>query len=819
MQTITKEDIGKFLNGRDEMEHIIKIECGYNDEDVYVIYRDAKNVKRVQIDPFYPIVWTKIEVACKLYQGDKKVIKDKMLSYGIGVKRLKTSPEGGTDVDRMVNGYCLLFYAKKKMSYNQFMKFFKEGGFPIYSDIEDDDQQNYIAVAPIEQYMIYTGKRLFKGYDDYDDLLRMQWDLETTGLDPHTCKINQIGVRTNKGFEIILTVDDKMSEYQAILNFFQIIQDIKPDVISGHNTENFDWNFISVRLEQYGEKLKDCSKAFFPKGVYKKAKQSVLKLGGEMEYYYPTCMWGYNLTDSLFAVRRAQALNSNIKKADLKYITKYSNLNKPNRVYVPGKIIGTTWANTNKTFAFDDSNGQWFEIKNSNKDEYIESEDAYTEKATNRKFQRVTGKYIVERYLLDDLYETDKVEKQYNQANYLVCKMLPVSFEKVCTMGTAAIWKYIMVAWSYEHELAIPQTVKKTSFTGGLSRLLSVGYVSDIVKLDYNSLYPSIILTYGLKTDVDLMKAMPSLLEYILTQREHYKELKAKYGKEIEVLKEKENKTPEDELRIQDLKVNKNKCELLQLPLKILGNSYFGAAGSGKPFMWSDMITAEETTCIGRQMLRMMIYHFSNISRLNPQYNTPEYNYAPIVGDSFTGDTPIFIKYNNSHLIDIQPISALINPNKIEKDDIGREYDYSKKNFQVFCRTGWVEPSYIYRHKTDKNIFRVIDNDSIVDVTEDHSLFNDKQQKIKPTEITTDTQLEYKDITYIQEIFIHLYPQEIDNLIIQFNNKELNSIPLEILNTTDENKRYFLSKIDLNSVDTNNKVLMAGILYLQRHVK
>lgn len=39
-----------------------------------------------------------------------------------------------------------------------------------------------------------------------------------------------------------------------------------------------------------------------------------MKLGGEMEYYYPTVMWGHNLTDSLFAVRRAQALDSNMKK-------------------------------------------------------------------------------------------------------------------------------------------------------------------------------------------------------------------------------------------------------------------------------------------------------------------------------------------------------------------------------------------------------------------------------------------------------------------------------------------------------------------------
>ena len=32
--------------------------------------------------------------------------------------------------------------------------------------------------------MISTGRRFFKGYDDYDDIIRMIFDLETEGLDP-----------------------------------------------------------------------------------------------------------------------------------------------------------------------------------------------------------------------------------------------------------------------------------------------------------------------------------------------------------------------------------------------------------------------------------------------------------------------------------------------------------------------------------------------------------------------------------------------------------------------------------------------------------
>ena len=44
-------------------------------------------------------------------------------------------------------------------------------------------------------------------------------------------------------------------------------------------------------------------------------------------------------------------------------------------------------------------------------------------------------------------------------------------------MGTAVQWKSLLLAWSYENNLAIPMFGKTKPFTGGLSRLLKVGFV------------------------------------------------------------------------------------------------------------------------------------------------------------------------------------------------------------------------------------------------------------------------------------------------------------------------------------------------------
>ena len=42
-----EKEVISFLNGNDPMEHIIKIECGYNDDMVSIIYRDENNKKRI----------------------------------------------------------------------------------------------------------------------------------------------------------------------------------------------------------------------------------------------------------------------------------------------------------------------------------------------------------------------------------------------------------------------------------------------------------------------------------------------------------------------------------------------------------------------------------------------------------------------------------------------------------------------------------------------------------------------------------------------------------------------------------------------------
>lgn len=905
---VTPEVVSTFLDGYDPMERIVNFDYEYDKEYMTIYYRDENDNRCKTTEPFYPFLWATKDACLKLCNQDRNELIALMKKYGVMSKALDVTNSNGEVVEEILNGYTYMFYATKPMSYGKFLDFFKAAGNPVYSSKKTDENarpsftdqpvskkssRQYLVVTPVEQFMISTGKRMFKGYDDYDQCLRLIFDLETTGLNTNTDRIEQFGIRFNrpvkyKGeymtFERTYrtegTTKEELdaSELKNIENFIKIIYTFRPDIITAHNGEAFDWNILIGACMRLGTTIEEMSKKYFDgKSITKNKRETILKLGGEIETFNQTIVPGTIITDSLHAVRRAQALDSNMLFSNLKYVTKYSKIVKPNRVYVPGDKISEYWNDTTHRFFFNEEDGDWyiydptfvpkvitpdptktveyfqillnhdkevnevsggtierkysdFQTAENLYDEYIKGIELENTNATTRKgkngdkftvytknvildgYEEVTGQYIVNRYLLDDLWECDKVEHRYNTSNFLICKMLPVPFQKCCTMGTAGQWKAMMLAWSYENDLAIPPFGESKTFTGGLSRLLKVGFVDNVAKFDYNSLYPSIILTWGISDPKDLMGAMLHFLEYVLTNREKYKGLGKKASKAAEKIKERlqnrdyATKEEGNALRIEMERLKSEEAfnDKKQLPLKIFGNSFFGSYGAPNVFNWASIDCAERTTCTGRMALRLMIYYFNNLG------------YSPIVGDSFTPDTPLFIKWKDSGLIDILPVSLLINEHKVEIDGLGREYDYSSKPFEVLCRSGWVEPKYIYRHKTDKDIYEISDGNMKVNVTEDHSLFNDKMNKIKPSEISDDTKLEYNtnDIKPINIINSDINFTILGE-VIAINGSSI--IPRIVYNTTLSNMKKFYDGFMAQYRDDKeySKTVIAGLQYIK----
>jgi DNA polymerase elongation subunit (family B) len=387
-------------------------------------------------------------------------------------------------------------------------------------------------------------------------------------------------MKDNRGFLKLLSAQNEDEERQMIVEFFKTIDELKPSLIGGYNSAFFDFPYILKRAELLNLNIKKISKTLHADHSLKQ-KDGILKLANEMEPYVQTQMWGYNIVDIAHAVRRAQAINSDIKSWSLKYITKFIEAEKASRVYVEGDKIGKIYFD-NEDYYLNPESGGFKKVGMPGTENLMERFPG--------KFLEVKGSNIIERYLDDDLYETMVVDEQFNQANFLLSKLVPTTYERLSTMGTATLWKMIMCAWSYKHKLAIPKKLEKRKFTGGLSRLVQVGYSRNVLKLDYSSLYPSIQLVHDVFPKCDVTGAMKSMLKYFRDTRIRYKNLAGEF------------KTSDPKLAIS--------YDRKQLPIKIFINAFFGSLSAPHVFPWGDIDMGEQITCTGRQYLRQMIMYF-----------------------------------------------------------------------------------------------------------------------------------------------------------------------------------------------------------------
>ena len=569
---IPQEEIKSFLEGNDPEKYIVAVEYDYVSDKIYKIKEIPGKGKEIQRDTLISFAWVGDLRGQNFYSSSKALQKEAMTKHGIIIEKLRTDGN-----ERLENG--LTFLVKSMKGYRNLIQFFREGGVDPWGENTKD---LITLLSPVEQYLVSKEKRLFKGFEEYNDITRFVFDLETTALEPKDGRIFMIGMKTNKGFMKVIECKDDDDERRGLVEFFRTIDELKPSIISGYNSANFDWFWIFERCKALNLDIKKIAISMNASKTISQ-RESMLKLANEVERYNQVQMWGYNVIDIIHSVRRAQAINSSIKEAGLKYITKYIDAEAKDRIYIDHTSIGPMYAKKEEYWLNTD-NGNYKKVGIDPKvDEIcVRRGDVYL---------KTTGDDIVERYLDDDLDETLIVDDEFNQATFLLASLVPTTYERASTMGTATLCKMVMLAWSYKNGLAIPRKEEKRNFVGGLSRLLKVGYSKDVLKLDYSSLYPSIQLVHDVFPECDITGAMKGLLTYFRNSRIMYKNLAAEY-KTID-------------------KKKSTSYDRKQLPIKIFINAFFGSLSAPHVFPWGDIDMGEQITCTGRQYLRQMLNFFS----------------------------------------------------------------------------------------------------------------------------------------------------------------------------------------------------------------
>ena len=596
----------------------------------------------------------------KFYKGDQGLLKLKMEYHGITIEKLIDG-----DQERLKNGYC--YIVKSTKSFNSIINFFKEGGIDPYSkkkhkgklvkDLYGKDilknRELFFYMKPCEQFLIYHQTRLFNGIEDYSELRKLYFDIETRGinaLNPIMSRVFLIGVRCNynNNYETILEADDNdLSETALIQTFFNLINVLKPTVIIGHNVFDFDLQFIFKRAELLGMNLDNIPTGFENKRKYKIIPNSVVKIGSGIQRYIATEMFGYQIIDTLHSSKKQQVLNADMKYTNLKYVCKFEKVAKDNRMYIAGENIGKYWNNSN-VFMINPETNEYIEIPlkyqeigkklyeiqslKSNLEEYKEKRNSILNNEAGlsyvkwfkefalptNKIEFIIGKNIVRQYLLDDLYETEQIDNIYNSAPFLMAKMLPITLSKACVMGTASGWNDVLTNYSYSKGLAIPYGVKKESFGGGYARTFLIGFLLNIVKLDFSGLYPNLELSEDIFPLFDVSGVMKKILTYTTTVRDIFKHLSNNdllKLEEVEVLKGIDHVIYDKYINNSLSDKERKKFKVKQSPLKVFNNSLFGALGSSS-FLWSDHRCAARITSCGRLALRKALRYFSKFGLL-----------------------------------------------------------------------------------------------------------------------------------------------------------------------------------------------------------
>jgi hypothetical protein len=206
------KEISAFLEGsNNETKYVVNVETDSKTNKAKCVIHgpDGHRIEEIPYTPFIYIKDLKAQ-GLKLFDDNKRYMLDKMDLYGIEFIRLETGNH-----ERLKNGYCWKVTSTKSNS--AIYDFFADGGLYLREKLKDVDgnivyderggrktaklkwKGLFFNVSLNEQFFISTGIRLFKGMHKYQEVHKMVFDIETTGLRYQHSRVFAIGIKDNKG--------------------------------------------------------------------------------------------------------------------------------------------------------------------------------------------------------------------------------------------------------------------------------------------------------------------------------------------------------------------------------------------------------------------------------------------------------------------------------------------------------------------------------------------------------------------------------------------------------------------------------------------
>ncbi len=391
------------------------------------------------------------------------------------------------------------------------------------------------------QYLLQSGRTLFKSMA-FQDVLRMQMDIETFTVadgamsDAARDPLLAVALSDSTGWEEVIVVDDPADETQeqAVLEkFVALVRERDPDVIEGHNIFRFDLPYLEARARKRGVKLE-----LGRDGSALRSHPSRLQIAERLIQYRKFEIHGRHIVDTLFLVQFHDVGARELESFGLKAAARHFGIAEDDRVELGAREITMAHAKDRKTFV---------------------------------------------QYALQDVRETRALSAALSPAWFTQTTIFPYNYQDVVIRGNATKINSLFLREYLRQGQAVPALPDVQRFEGGYTDVFFTGVARDVWHCDIASLYPSVMLTFGIFPGADALGIFGDLLARLRKFR-----LEAKGAMRLA-------EGPE-----------RSHLDALQGTFKILINSFYGYLGFAQG-NFADFAAAAAVTAKGRELLRGMV--------------------------------------------------------------------------------------------------------------------------------------------------------------------------------------------------------------------
>lgn len=336
------------------------------------------------------------------------------------------------------------------------------------------------------QWLLQRRARLYDGLP-FGRLRRCQLDIETAATDEggfsdaqrEGDRILAIGLLCGDRRELlVLEEEGDAAEKRLLLRFNEVLRELDPDTVEGHNLFKFDLDYLRQRCKRHKV---PCAWGRF--GLKAEFRNSRLKVA-ERWIDFPRCdLPGRAVIDTYLLVQLYDITTREMTAYGLKDAAVYFGV-------TPESGEGRT---------------------------YIEGARIQEE------FRRDRDRFLA--YLADDLRETKGVADVLLPTYFEQARAFPILLQEAALRGNAGKIDLLFLEEYYHARATCPAPEESGAFEGGFTRSFQEGVFRHVLHFDVASLYPSLMLHLGRNPRRDPLGVFIPMLRRLREYRLTYKRL------------------------------------------------------------------------------------------------------------------------------------------------------------------------------------------------------------------------------------------------------------------------------------------------------